>query len=111
MYTVSELFGVFDQGLRKSASSRARNGRLHGDNRNQAERKKGKKKKAKYGLNALRHFCASLWIESNYDPKRVQTLMGHASIKQTYDTYGYLFELRKADVDALKQMQDRVLMV
>jgi integrase len=68
------------------------------------------KKRAKYGLNALRHFCASLWIEANYDPKRVQTLMGHASIKQTYDTYGYLFELRKADVEALKRTQDRVLM-
>jgi integrase len=61
------------------------------------------KKKAKYGLNALRHFCASLWIEANYDPERVQTLMGHASIKQTYD--GYL--LRKADVEALKRTQDR----
>jgi integrase len=71
--------------------------------------KKSAKKKAKYGLNALRHFCASLWIEANYDPKRVQTLMGHASIKQTYDTYGYLFELRNTDVEALKRTQDRVL--
>lgn len=65
--------------------------------------------RAKYGLHALRHFCASLWIEANYSPKRVQTYMGHASIKQTYDTYGYLFDLRDGDKEALKRTESRVM--
>lgn len=67
------------------------------------------RKKAKYGLHALRHFCASLWIEANYSAKRVQTYMGHASIVQTYDTYGYLFDLRDDDKEALKRIESRVL--
>jgi hypothetical protein len=28
-------------------------------------------------LNALRHACASLWIEQAHNPKSIQTLMGH----------------------------------
>ena len=44
----------------------------------------------KYGLHALRHACASLWIEQGYNPKQIQTLMGHSSIKVTFDTYGHL---------------------
>ncbi len=47
--------------------------------------------KAKYGLHALRHFAASLFIEQEFSPKRVQTIIGHASITITYDTYGHLF--------------------
>ena len=73
---------------------------------------KGKKtvrKRAKYGLHPLRHFCASLWIEANYSAKRVQTYMGHASIVQTYDTYGYLFDLRDNDKEALKRIESRVM--
>jgi integrase len=45
----------------------------------------------KYGLHALRHACASLWIENGMNPKRIQTLMGHSSIQMTYDVYGHLF--------------------
>jgi integrase len=45
----------------------------------------------KYGLHALRHASASLWIASGYNPKQIQVLMGHASIEQTYDGYGHLF--------------------
>lgn len=51
--------------------------------------------KAKYGLHALRHAAAALWIEQGLNPKRIQTLMGHASIQQTMDRYGYLFEARE----------------
>ena len=40
---------------------------------------------AKYSLHALRHACAALWIEQGFGPKRVQTLMGHASIQMTFD--------------------------
>ena len=66
-------------------------------------------KRAKYGLHALRHFCASLWIEANYSAKRVQTYMGHASIVQTYDTYGHLFDLRDNDKKALQGIEKRVM--
>jgi integrase len=45
----------------------------------------------KYGLHALRHFFASWGIEQGFSPKRLQTLMGHGSIKMTYDVYGHLF--------------------
>lgn len=50
---------------------------------------------AKYGMHAYRHFCASVWIEADYSPKRIQTMMGHATITLTFDTYGHLFEARK----------------
>jgi integrase len=45
--------------------------------------------KTKYGLHALRHFFASWRIERGTEPKRLQQLMGHGSIKMTYDTYGH----------------------
>ncbi len=55
---------------------------------------------AKYSLHALRHACAALWIEQGFGPKRIQALMGHSSITQTFDRYGYLFEAREADSTA-----------
>jgi integrase len=52
----------------------------------------------KYGLHALRHAAAALWIkQGGIGAKRVQVLMGHASITETYDTYGYLLEIDEAD--------------
>jgi integrase len=45
----------------------------------------------KYGLHALRHFFASWLIDQGFGPKRVQSLMGHASIQMTFDVYGHLF--------------------
>ena len=65
--------------------------------------------KAKYGLHALRHFCASLWIDADCSAKKVQTLMGHASITQTYDTYGYLFDRRERDQQVSVNIQKRVI--
>jgi len=47
--------------------------------------------RARYGLHALRHFYASWLIDQGFQPKRVQTLLGHASITMTFDTYGHLF--------------------
>ncbi|WP_245163417.1 hypothetical protein [Bradyrhizobium vignae] len=29
----------------------------------------------------MRHACASLWIENGHNPKQIQRLMGHSSIK------------------------------
>ncbi len=46
---------------------------------------------AKYGMHALRHFFASWAIERGFSPKRVQALLGHASIQMTFDVYGHLF--------------------
>ncbi len=47
--------------------------------------------KAKYGFHALRHFYASWLIDQGFQPKQVQTLMGHSTITLTFDTYGHLF--------------------
>ena len=52
---------------------------------------------AKYGLHALRHACASLWIEQGLNPNRIQLLRGHSSIKMTYDLYRHLFEGEHGD--------------
>ena len=47
--------------------------------------------KPKYGMHALRHFFALWVIERGFSPKRVQTLLGHNSIRMTFDVYGHLF--------------------
>jgi integrase len=51
----------------------------------------------KYGLHILRHFAASHWIDLEFQPKQIQTMMGHASITMTYDRYGHLFPSHEAD--------------
>lgn len=56
---------------------------------------------AKYSLHALRHACAALWIEQGFGPKRIQVLMGHSSITQAFDRYGYLFGAHEADTTAM----------
>jgi len=51
----------------------------------------------KYAMHAFRHFFASWCINPKerggreLPPKEVQTLMGHASITLTMDTYGHMF--------------------
>ena len=65
--------------------------------------------KPKYGLHSLRHACASLWIESGMNAKRIQTLMGHSSITLTYDRYGHLFADDAADQKAAEDIQFRLL--
>ncbi|MCK1317134.1 site-specific integrase [Bradyrhizobium sp. 23] len=63
----------------------------------------------KYGMHSLRHACASLWIESGYNPKQIQRLMGHSSIKVTFDIYGHLFADAEADQRAAENVQIRLL--
>ncbi|MGF6309957.1 integrase [Bradyrhizobium sp. i1.8.4] len=63
----------------------------------------------KYGLHALRHAAASLWIEQGLNPKRIQALMGHATIQMTFDTYGHLFKDVDADQRAAEDIQARLL--
>jgi integrase len=64
---------------------------------------------AKFSLHALRHAAAALWIEQGFTPKKIQMLMGHASIQQTFDTYGYLFEDREDDRSAMAAIEARLL--
>jgi len=63
----------------------------------------------RYGLHAFRHAAASLFIEQGFAPKRVQTIMGHASIQMTFDVYGHLFPSEADDQAAMEQMQLRLL--
>ncbi|MEM9066590.1 MAG: site-specific integrase [Planctomycetota bacterium] len=42
-------------------------------------------------FHALRHTCGAWAARGGASPKAVQTLMRHASIQQTLDTYGHLF--------------------
>ena len=66
-------------------------------------------RKAKYGLHALRHAAASLFIQfAGYDPKKVQTIMGHASIQMTYDIYGHLFPTPGDDYKAMEGLEEKL---
>jgi integrase len=47
--------------------------------------------KPKFAIHALRHFFASWAIEQSFSPKKVQALLGHATIAMTFDRYGHLF--------------------
>lgn len=50
-----------------------------------------------------------LWTEQGFGPKRIQTLMGHASVAMTFDRYGYLFEARDADEQAMAAIAARLI--
>jgi integrase len=45
----------------------------------------------------LRHVYASLQIEQGVQPKRLQALMGHSTLKLTMDLYGHLWPDQAAD--------------
>jgi integrase len=62
-----------------------------------ARRSRTKAVEPKYAFHALRHFAASYFIDLGFEPKRVQALMGHASIQMTFDRYGHLFPKREDD--------------
>ncbi len=64
--------------------------------------------KPKYGLHALRHAAASLFIEQGWTPKRVQTVIGHASIQMTYDLYGKLFKDPEDDRESMRRVEASV---
>lgn len=54
-------------------------------------------KQPAFGPHMLRHVYASLQIERGVQPKRLQVLMGHATLKLTMDTYGHLWPDADAD--------------
>jgi len=52
----------------------------------------------KYGFHKLRHAAASMFIQYlGWSPKRLQAVMGHSSVRLTFDLYGHLFENVEAD--------------
>ena len=42
-------------------------------------------------------------------PKRVQEIMGHSSIKITFDLYRHLWPKPESDHEAMKQIEARLL--
>jgi integrase len=66
--------------------------------------------KAKYSFHALRHTAASLFIAHlGWTAKRLQAVMGHASIAMTFDRYGHLFADHDNDREAMKRLQAAAL--
>jgi integrase len=65
--------------------------------------------KPKFGLHALRHAAAAMFIEQRSNPKRIQTILGHASIGLTFDTYGYLFESQENDRLGMAEIERRLI--
>ncbi len=63
----------------------------------------------KYSLHALRHAAASLFIEQGWTPKKIQAVLGHASIQLTFDLYGKLFKDSEGDRAAMERMQTALL--
>ncbi len=63
----------------------------------------------RFKFHALRHAAASLFIEQGWQPKRVQAVMGHASMAMTYDLYGHLWPDAEGDQADMEQIQARLL--
>jgi integrase len=64
----------------------------------------------RHSVHSLRHFAASLLIEQWGDrPKRVQAILGHATIGMTIDVYGHLFPNPSDDQERLLAAQLSVL--
>lgn len=53
--------------------------------------------------------AASLFIEQNWPPKKIQALMGHSSINVTMDVYGHLFESPEEDVALFAKLEEDLL--
>ena len=60
-------------------------------------------------MHALRHAASSLFIEQGWTPKRVQVVMGQASIQMTYDLYGKLFKDSEEDRETMRQLEAALL--
>lgn len=64
---------------------------------------------SKFGIHALRHAAASLFIEQGWNPKKIQTLLGHATINMTMDVYGHLFENAEEDVAMFEKLDQELM--
>jgi integrase len=66
--------------------------------------------KGRYTFRALRHAAASLFIAHlGWTPKRVQSVLGHASISMTFDRYGHLFADPAGDREAMKKLEAAIV--
>jgi integrase len=66
--------------------------------------------KARYDFHGLRHAAASLFIAHlGWTPKRVQAVLGHASISMTFDRYGHLFADHEGDREAMKKLEAAIV--
>jgi integrase len=66
--------------------------------------------KARYPFHSLRHAAASLFIAHlGWTPKRLQAVLGHSSIKMTFDTYGHLFADPTGDKEAMKKLEAAIV--
>lgn len=66
--------------------------------------------KPRYSFHAVRHAAASLFIAHlGWTPKRVQSVLGHASITMTFDRYGHLLEDRNGDCEAMKKLEAAIV--
>ena len=63
----------------------------------------------RYRLYDLRHAAASLMIEQGWQPKKMQSVMGHSNIQMTFDVYGHLWETPEDDAAAMEQIETRLL--
>src|SRR4029077_3559275 len=64
---------------------------------------------AKYtGMHCLRHFYASWCIDRGLPPKVIQERMGHATISETFDTYGHLFP-KAEDAEEIAEAELRLV--
>lgn len=59
-------------------------------------------------LHTLRHYFAASLISDGCDIATVCYLMGHSSIKVTYDIYGHLFDEAKARKAAVASIDAQV---
>ena len=64
---------------------------------------------AKYKFHSLRHFFASIMIEQGTSAKRLQDLLGHATITMTMDRYGHLFPPSENEIARLNSAVASVL--
>ena len=65
--------------------------------------------KQKFSFHALRHAAASLYIEQNWTPKKVQILLGHSSIMMTMDVYRHLFANPGGDLEKFAKLEEDLL--
>lgn len=65
---------------------------------------------AAFKPHVLRHVAVSLWLAQTPQPKpkKIQELVGHATLKMTMDTYGHLWRDEEED-DAIAQASERLI--
>lgn len=63
----------------------------------------------KYHFHSLRHLCVSLWLKEGMDVKTLMTRIGHATVKETFDTYGHLMHDEEESNRIVEGISERLL--